>query len=113
MATSASVEAGKLYTQGKFEPALRIAQIGNPRKEQAALLQSTAGLAALQLGSPDTLAALVERSLKIDNSTEAKLQAAGFARSRPTADDAGAAAGGPGNEAAQRPDAMRSASMRC
>ena len=71
------MEAGKLYEQGKFEPALRIAQIGNPRKEQAALLQSTAGLAALQLGSPDTLAALVERSLKIDNSTEAKLQAAG------------------------------------
>ncbi len=71
------MEAGKLYGQGKFEPALRIAQIGNPRKEQAALLQSTAGLAALQLGSPDTLAALVERSLKIDNSTEAKLQAAG------------------------------------
>ena len=71
------VEAGKLYTQGKFEAALRIAQIGNPRKEQAALLQSTAGLAALQLGSPDTLAALVERSLKIDNSTDAKLQAAG------------------------------------
>jgi tetratricopeptide (TPR) repeat protein len=71
------VEAGKLYTQGKFEPALRIAQIGNPRKEQAALLQSTAGLAALQLGSPDVLEAMVERSLKIDNSIDAKLQAAG------------------------------------
>lgn len=70
------MEAGKLYGQGKFEPALRIAQIGNPRKEQAALLQSTAALAALQLGSPDTLAALVERSLKIDNSIDAKLQAA-------------------------------------
>lgn len=71
------VEAGRLYTQGKFEPALRIAQIGNPRVEQAALLQSTAGLAALELGSPDTMEAMVERSLKIDSSPEAKIQAAG------------------------------------
>lgn len=70
-------ETGRLYTQGKFEPALRIAQIGNPRKEQAALLQSTAGLAALELGSPDTMAAMVERSLLIDASAEAKVQAAG------------------------------------
>jgi len=70
-------EAGRLYTQGKFEPALRIAQIGNPPKVQAALLQSTAGLAALQLGSADTLEAMVERSLKIDNSPAAKIQAAG------------------------------------
>jgi tetratricopeptide (TPR) repeat protein len=71
------IEAGKLYEQGKFEPALRIAQIGNPPAQQAALLQSTAGLAALELGSPDTLAAMVERSLKIDASPEAKIQAAG------------------------------------
>ena len=71
------IEAGKLYEQGKFEPALRIAQIGNPAAQQAALLQSTAGLAALELGSPDTLAAMVERSLKIDASPEAKIQAAG------------------------------------
>lgn len=70
-------EAAKLYEQGKFEPALRIAQIGNPIKERAALLQSTAGLAALQLGSPDTLQAMVERSLRIDDSPEARLQAAG------------------------------------
>ena len=70
-------ESGRLYTQGQFEPALRLAQIGNPRKEQAALLQSTAGLAALELGSPDTMAALVERSLLIDSSAEAKIQAAG------------------------------------
>jgi tetratricopeptide (TPR) repeat protein len=69
-------EAGKLYEQGKFEPALRIAQIGNPRPEHAALLQSTAGLAALQLGSPETLEAMVERSLRIDNSPDAKVQAA-------------------------------------
>ncbi len=71
------IEAGKLYEQGKFEPALRIAQIGNPPVQQAALLQSTAGLAALELGSPDTLAAMVERSLRIDSSPEAKIQAAG------------------------------------
>jgi len=70
-------EAGGLYTQGRFEPALRIAQIGNPPKVQAALLQSTAGLAALQLGSADTLEVMVERSLKIDNSAAAKIQAAG------------------------------------
>lgn len=70
-------EAGKLYEKGKFEPALRIAQIGNPPVQQAALLQSTAGLAALQLGSPDTLEAMVERSLKIDASADAKVQAAG------------------------------------
>ena len=70
-------ESGRLYTQGKFEPALRIAQLGNSRKEQAALLQSTAGLAALELGSPDTMAALVERSLLIDSSAEAKISAAG------------------------------------
>lgn len=70
-------EAGKLYSQGKFEPALRIAQIGNPRKEQAALLQATAGLAALELGSPDTMAAMVERSLQIDSSADAKITAAG------------------------------------
>ncbi len=70
-------EAGRLYTQGKFEPALRIAQIGNPPKAQAALLLSTAGLAALQLGSADTLEVMVERSLKIDNSPAARIQAAG------------------------------------
>ena len=69
-------EAGKLYAQGKFEPALRVSQIGNPRKEHAALLQSTAGLAALELGSPETMEAMVERSLKIDNSADAKVQAA-------------------------------------
>lgn len=71
------IEAGKLYEQGRFEPALRIAQIGNPPAQQAALLQSTAGLAALELGSPETLAAMVERSLRIDASPEAKIQAAG------------------------------------
>ena len=70
-------EAAKLYEQGKFEPALRIAQIGNPPGQLAALLQSTAGLAAMELGSPDTLAAMVERSLKIDSSVDAKIQAAG------------------------------------
>jgi tetratricopeptide (TPR) repeat protein len=69
-------EAGKLYAQGRFEPALRISQLGNPRKEHAALLQSTAGLAALELGSPETMEAMVERSLKIDASADAKIQAA-------------------------------------
>jgi len=70
-------EAGMLYEKGRFEPALRLAQIGDPPRLEAALLQSTAGLAALKLGSPDTLAVMVERSLKIDTSPDAKIQAAG------------------------------------
>ncbi|HEV7691244.1 MAG TPA: hypothetical protein VGO52_10490, partial [Hyphomonadaceae bacterium] len=70
-------EVGALYTAGKFEPALRIAQIGNPPKAQAAALWSTAGLAALELGSPDTLVAMTDRALAIDSSPEAKIQAAG------------------------------------
>lgn len=69
-------EVGKLHEQGKFEPALRLAQIGNPPKEMRALLYSTAGLAALELGSPETLEAMTDASLKIDNSAEAKIQAA-------------------------------------
>lgn len=70
-------EVGRLYADGKFEPALRIAQIGNATKEQTALLLATAGLAALELGSPDTLEAMTERSLQIDSSPNAKIQAAG------------------------------------
>jgi tetratricopeptide (TPR) repeat protein len=70
-------EVGALYQNGKFEPALRIAQIGNPPKAQAAALWSTAGLAALELGSPDTLVAMTDRALAIDSSPEAKIQAAG------------------------------------
>jgi len=70
-------EVAALYQNGKFEPALRIAQIGNPPKEQAAALSSTAGLAALELGSPETLEAMTERALKIDSRPEAKVQAAG------------------------------------
>jgi tetratricopeptide (TPR) repeat protein len=70
-------EVAALYRAGKFEPALRIAQIGNPPKAQAAALSSTAGLAALELGSPETLEAMTERALKIDSSPEAKVQAAG------------------------------------
>lgn len=70
-------EVSKLHEQGKFEPALRLAQIGNPPKEMRALLYSTAGLSALELGSPETLEAMTEASLKIDNSADAKIQAAG------------------------------------
>jgi len=48
------------------------------REEQAALLQSTAGLAALELGSPDTMAALVERfAADRTSSAEANIPAAG------------------------------------
>lgn len=70
-------EVNRLQEQGKFEPALRLAQIGNPPKEMTSLLLATAGLAALELGSPETLEALTERSLKIDSSPDAKIQAAG------------------------------------
>lgn len=70
-------EVGRLYEQGKFEPTLRIAQIGNPTPAQTSLLLATAGLAALELGSPDTLEAMTERSLRIDSSPDAKIQAAG------------------------------------
>jgi tetratricopeptide (TPR) repeat protein len=70
-------EVAALYQAGKFEPALRIAQIGSPPKAQAAALSSTAGLAALELGSPGTLEVMTERALKIDSSPEAKVQAAG------------------------------------
>ncbi|MDP3740667.1 MAG: hypothetical protein Q8R02_24990 [Hyphomonadaceae bacterium] len=69
-------ETGNLYGEGKFEPALRLAQIGNPPKRQAAALYSTAGLAALELGSPETLEAMTEAALKIDSSAESKVQAA-------------------------------------
>jgi tetratricopeptide (TPR) repeat protein len=70
-------EVAALYQAGKFEPALRMAQIGNPPKAQGAALASTAGLAALELGSPQTLVAMTDRALAIDSSPEAKIQAAG------------------------------------
>jgi tetratricopeptide (TPR) repeat protein len=69
-------EVSKLHEQGKFEPALRLAQIGNPPKEMRALLYATAGLSALELGSPETLEAMTNESLKIDSSADAKIQAA-------------------------------------
>ena len=69
-------EVSKLHEQGKFEPALRLAQIGQPQKEMRALLYATAGLSALELGSPETLEAMTNESLKIDNSADAKIQAA-------------------------------------
>src|SRR5262249_18515010 len=70
-------EVGALYAEGKFEAALRLAQIGNPPRPIRAALYSTAGLAALELGSPETLEALTERALQIDSSPESKVQAAG------------------------------------
>jgi predicted Zn-dependent protease len=70
-------EVADLYSEGKFEATLRLAQIGNPPRAQRAALYSTAGLAALELGSPETLEALTERALQIDSSPESKVQAAG------------------------------------
>jgi tetratricopeptide (TPR) repeat protein len=69
-------EVGTLYSQGKFEPALRMAQLGNPDAEHMSSLYSTAGLAALQLGSADTLEKMTDLALKIDNKPESKVQAA-------------------------------------
>lgn len=69
-------EVGRLYAEGKFEPALRLAQIGRAGPEQETQLLGTAALAALQLGSPSTLEAMVERALKIDPGVDAKIQAA-------------------------------------
>ncbi len=103
-------EVGALYSGGKFEPALRMAQIGNPPKAQAAALWSTAGLAALELGSPDTLVAMTDRALAIDNSAEAKIQAAGALTTGGKADRAiqsdrpGAKAGPDAGPAGVRPD---------
>jgi tetratricopeptide (TPR) repeat protein len=70
-------EVNQLYQHGHFEAALRFAQLGNPSGLERAGLASTAGLAALQLGSPETLLALTEQSLKIESDPAAKLSAAG------------------------------------
>jgi tetratricopeptide (TPR) repeat protein len=69
-------EVNALYQEGRFEPALRIAQIGNPSREQMANLASAASLAALELGSAEAMNALVDRALAIDSSPDAKLSAA-------------------------------------
>jgi tetratricopeptide (TPR) repeat protein len=69
-------EVSALYRNGFFEAALRLAQAGSPDRAQAAQLANAAGLAALQLGSPDALSALVERSLGLESGPEAKVSAA-------------------------------------
>lgn len=71
-------EVGHLYQHGYFEAVLRLAQIGDPRPVGAAAsLASTAGLAALELGSPETLLAMTERALAIDSTPNSRLAAAG------------------------------------
>ena len=69
-------EVGSLYRNGYFEAALRVAQAGSPRREQAAQLAISGGLAALQLGSPEALNARVERSLSLEADPQSKLSAA-------------------------------------
>jgi tetratricopeptide (TPR) repeat protein len=69
-------EVGSLYRNGYFEAALRVAQAGSPRREQAAQLAISGGLAALQLGSPEALNAMVERSLSLEADPQSKLSAA-------------------------------------
>jgi tetratricopeptide (TPR) repeat protein len=69
-------EVGSLYRNGYFEAALRVAQSGSPRREQAAQLAISGGLAALQLGSPEALNAMVERSLSLEADPQSKLSAA-------------------------------------
>ncbi|MEZ5939028.1 MAG: tetratricopeptide repeat protein [Hyphomonadaceae bacterium] len=70
-------EVGALYDNGGFAGALKLAQLGDPPSQQRAALYSSASLAALELGAPDAAAELIEKGLKIDNSPEAKLAAAG------------------------------------
>ncbi|MDZ4761535.1 MAG: tetratricopeptide repeat protein [Alphaproteobacteria bacterium] len=69
-------EVGALYQHGHFEAALRLAQIGSPPLAQMANLASAAGLAALELGSPEAMSALIDRALVADSSPDAKLSAA-------------------------------------
>jgi tetratricopeptide (TPR) repeat protein len=68
-------EVNNLYQHGYFDAALRLAQIGNPDKPHAAGLYAAAALAALELGSPDAMSSLVERSLELDSSPQAKVSA--------------------------------------
>ena len=68
-------EVNNLYQHGYFDAALRLAQIGNPDRPHAAGLASAAGLAALELGSPDAMTALVDRALELDNSPQSKISA--------------------------------------
>lgn len=70
-------EVVALYQAGNFEGALRIAQIGTPPPAQQSGIFSTAGLAALELGSPEAMQAMTDKALRADNSPEAKLGAAG------------------------------------
>jgi tetratricopeptide (TPR) repeat protein len=70
-------EVSELYRQGKFEAALRMAQIGRPPVEFRAQLLSFAGLSALELGDRAVASALIEESLRRDPSDEARIAAAG------------------------------------
>jgi tetratricopeptide (TPR) repeat protein len=65
-----------LYNHGHFASALRLAQLGSPRSEEAAGLATLAGMAALELGSPETLKALVDQGVAIDKSVSSRLFAA-------------------------------------
>jgi tetratricopeptide (TPR) repeat protein len=68
-------EVNTLYQHGDFDAALRLAQIGNPDKAHQAGLYSAAALAALELGSVDATSGLIEKSLKLDSSPQAKVSA--------------------------------------
>ncbi len=68
-------EVNNLYQHGYFDAALRLAQIGAPDRSHAAGLYSAAALAALELGSADAMTGLVEHSLQLDSSPQAKVAA--------------------------------------
>lgn len=69
-------EVNHLYSNGEFPAALRLAQLGEASPTIKAALLSTAGFAALELGSEEALRALVKQGLDLSPGPEAKLSAA-------------------------------------
>ncbi len=69
-------EVNHLYSNGEFPAALRLAQLGEATPTVKAALLSTAGFAALELGSEDTLQALVKQALALNPGPDAKIAAA-------------------------------------
>jgi tetratricopeptide (TPR) repeat protein len=69
-------EVNELYSYGHFPAALRLAQLGDATPTDKAALLSTAGFAALELGSEETLQALVRQGLSLQPGADARLAAA-------------------------------------
>lgn len=69
-------EVVALFDAGKFEPSMRLAQIGDPPARVKAAIYSVAGRSALELGSEAALTDFIDRSLQLDNRPAARLTAA-------------------------------------